>query len=70
MPVCGLRPSCHNEYAPRASRRSAEWCRKAVDICWNSKVGRIREEEQKEAKAAYDRAAKTYGEILKASVAD
>ena len=54
----------------RASRRSAEWCRKAVDVCWNSKKGRIREEEQKEAKAAYDRAAKTYDEILKASVAD
>ena len=54
----------------RASRRSAEWCRKAVDVCWNSKVGRIREEEQKEAKAAYDRAAKTYAKILKESVAD
>ncbi|MDA0587517.1 MAG: hypothetical protein O2820_09570 [Planctomycetota bacterium] len=30
----------------RASRRSAEWCRKAVDVCWNSRKGNIREEEQ------------------------
>jgi len=54
----------------RASRRSAEWCRKAVDICWNSKQGLIREEEQAAAKAAYDRAAQAYAKILSESVAD
>ena len=53
-----------------ACRRSAEWCRKAVDICWNSKKGNIRVEEQEEAKSAYDRASRNYEEILKASVAD
>ncbi len=40
----------------RAGRKSAEWCRKAVDVCWNSKVGRIRERERPAAKAAYDAA--------------
>jgi len=43
----------------RASRKSAEWCRQAVDVCWHSKVGRIRERERPAAKAAYD-AARTY----------
>ncbi len=54
----------------QASRRSAEWCRKAVDICWNSKKNLIRKEEQDVAKAAYDRAARTYQKILKVSLAD
>ncbi|OYW20368.1 MAG: hypothetical protein B7Z55_07415, partial [Planctomycetales bacterium 12-60-4] len=44
----------------RASRMSAEWCRKAVDVCWNQKVNRIRETERTAAKAAYDHAAKYY----------
>jgi len=43
----------------RASRKSAEWCRRAVDVCWNSKVGRIRKNERPAAKAAYD-AARAY----------
>ena len=54
----------------RASRRSAEWCRRAVDICWNSKKGLIREAEQAAAKSAYDRAAQAYEKILSDSVAD
>ena len=49
----------------RASRKSAEWCRKAVDVCWNSKVGRIRERERPAAKAAYD-AARAYYEGARA----
>jgi len=54
----------------RASRRSARWCRKAVDVCWNQKKGRIRDGEQPAAKAAYDKARTIYDEILKQSVAD
>ena len=54
----------------RASRRSAKWCREAVDVCWNSKKGRIRESEQAAASAAYDVARKTYEQILSESVAE
>jgi hypothetical protein len=53
-----------------ASRKSAEWCLKAVDVCWNSKVKNIRKAEQAEAKAAYDKAREVYGAIVKDSVAD
>ena len=34
----------------RASRRSAQWCLEAVEVCWNEKVGRIREEERDAAR--------------------
>ena len=54
----------------RASRRSAEWCRKAVDVCWNQKKGRIRESEQKAAAKAYDVAREAYERIIRESVAD
>lgn len=54
----------------RASRRSADWCLKAVDTCWNSKKGRIRSQEAVAAKKAYDEAKATYQRILKESVAD
>jgi hypothetical protein len=54
----------------RASRRSAEWCRKAVDVCWNSKQGQIRAEERETARAAYDEAAEIYERIAEESVAD
>ncbi|MFW6124600.1 MAG: CehA/McbA family metallohydrolase [Pirellulales bacterium] len=47
----------------RASRRSAEWCRKAVDVCWEQKAPRIREEELAEAQQAYDAARKAYERI-------
>ena len=30
----------------RASRRSAQWCLDAVEVCWNEKVDRIRAEER------------------------
>ncbi|MEE3285311.1 MAG: CehA/McbA family metallohydrolase, partial [Planctomycetota bacterium] len=54
----------------RASRRSASWCRQAVDVCWKQKQGRIRPTEQPAARAAYDKARAVYDEILKQSVAD
>ena len=54
----------------RASRRSAEWCIKAVDVCWNAKQGQIRKPEREAAKAAYDLAREAYKKILAESVAD
>ena len=54
----------------RASRKSAQWCRKAVDVCWKSKQGQIRKKERDAAAAAYERARQAYDKILKESVAD
>ena len=54
----------------RASRRSAQWCRKAVDVCWNAKKGGIRNAEQPAAAAAYEKARQVYDGIIKESVAD
>ena len=48
----------------RTNRRSAEWCRKAVDVCWRSKEGLIHDDERADAKAAYETARKIYDEIL------
>jgi len=53
-----------------ASRKSAEWCRKAVDVCWDAKKGRIRKEEQATARKAYDEARAIYDRILADSIAD
>ncbi|WP_200836540.1 CehA/McbA family metallohydrolase [Roseiconus lacunae] len=44
----------------RVSRRSAQWCRDAVDVCWAQKRGNIRPEELDEAKQAYDEAKAIY----------
>ncbi len=68
-------PSCHTnpvfvevDGAPiRASKRSARWCLEAVDVCWKSKVERIRVEERDAAAAAYDVARKAYQAILEES---
>lgn len=54
----------------RASRRSADWCVKAVETCWKSKEKRIRRPEREAARKAYDEAKATYQRILKESVAD
>ena len=51
----------------RADRKSAEWCLKAVDVCWDSKKDRIRPKEREAARLAYDVAAATYREILEES---
>lgn len=53
----------------RASRRSAEWCIKAVETCWNSKKARIRKTEKPAAAAAYDFAKGIYERIRDESVA-
>ena len=54
----------------RASRRSAQWCLDAVEVCWNEKVGRIREEERNAARDAYDVAQQAYQKILEESDVD
>lgn len=48
----------------RASRRSAEWCLKAVDQCWTQKVSKIAPAERTEAAAAYEHAREVYRKII------
>jgi len=51
----------------RSSRASAEWCRKAVDVCWSQKERAIREPERPAAQAAYDQARAYYEGVMAAS---
>jgi hypothetical protein len=44
----------------RASRKSAEWCLRAVDQCWSQKAPQIRLEERGEAQRAYEFARQAY----------
>ncbi len=68
-------PSCHTNPVfvevggkpIRASKKSAQWCAKAVDVCWESKKGQIRESEREAAKEAYDQAKEFYQAALKAA---
>jgi hypothetical protein len=48
----------------RASKRSAQWCLDAVDVCWDQKVKQTRAEEKEAAAAAYDVARKAYAAVL------
>jgi hypothetical protein len=52
----------------RASRKSADWCRRAVDVCWQSKEGNIRQRERAAAKEAYDAARAFYDRVKAESV--
>jgi hypothetical protein len=54
----------------RASRRSAEWCLKAVDQCWSQKAPRISAKERDEAQRAYDVARNRYRQIVAESEID
>ena len=71
-------PSCHTnpvfvevDGKPiRASKKSAQWCLDAVDVCWKRKVKQTRPAEQPAAAAAYDVARKAYAKILSESLAD
>jgi hypothetical protein len=54
----------------RASRRSAEWCLKAVDQCWSQKAPRISAGERPEAQRAYEHARRVYGRIIAESEGD
>jgi hypothetical protein len=64
-------PSCHTnpvfvevDGKPiRASKRSAQWCREAVDVCWKQKSPRTRESEKPAAEAAYQKAREAYERI-------
>ena len=51
----------------RASEKSAKWCRDAVDVCWSSKKGQIRESELESARKAYDHAAAIFDSIIEES---
>jgi hypothetical protein len=52
---------------PIRERKSAEWCRKAVDQCWKMKQNNIRQEERAEAQIAYDQARAVYDAIINES---
>lgn len=54
----------------RASKRSAQWLREAVDVCFKQKVGRVRLEEQGEMVRAYDHARSTYDKLIAESPVD
>ena len=71
-------PSCHTnpvfvelDGKPiRASRKSAQWCLDAVDVCWKQKVKQTRQAEQPAAAEAYKIAREAYTRILAESQAD
>src|SRR5579862_539804 len=46
-------------------KKSAEWCRQAVDQCWKIKEPLIRQPEKEAASAAYDRARAFYDRLIK-----
>ena len=54
----------------RASKRSAQWCLDAVDVCWKAKSPRIRAADQAAAAEAFDVARQAYRKILGESAAD
>jgi hypothetical protein len=51
----------------RASRRSAEWCLKAVDQCWSQKAPKFSPRERAAAEAAYEHARQTYRRVVSES---
>jgi hypothetical protein len=54
----------------RASRRSAEWCLKGVDRCWQEKRPTYNDAEQDQAEQAYEHARAVYRKILNESEVD
>ncbi len=50
---------------PIREKRSAEWCRSAVDQCWKMKRGKITADETAAAQQAYDHARLVYDNIIK-----
>jgi hypothetical protein len=54
----------------RASKRSADWCVKAVDQCWKKKKPAIRKEEQAAAEKAFEEAREAYKKILAETTRD
>lgn len=51
----------------RASKRSAQWCLDAVDLCWKQKEPQIRQWEKPAAAEAYEHARAAYRQILAAA---
>ncbi|MEA2174026.1 MAG: hypothetical protein QOD00_1618 [Blastocatellia bacterium] len=54
----------------RASRKSAEWCLKAVDQCWSQKAGKISATEREASEKAYEHAREVYRRIIAESKTD
>ena len=54
----------------RASKKSAQWCLDAVDVCWQKKEPNIRDWEKPAAKEAYDFARAAYREVLAEATED
>jgi hypothetical protein len=54
----------------RASKRSAEWCLKAIDNCWKQKSPLIRKQERDTAQEAYEQAKLAYKKIMEESLDD
>jgi hypothetical protein len=48
----------------RASRRSAEWCLRGVNDCWDQKEKFIDQDELDDARKAYAHARNTYQHII------
>jgi hypothetical protein len=54
----------------RASRKSAQWCLDAVDVCWKAKRNIIRPPERAAAAAAYEVARQAYRKVLDESTSE
>ncbi len=54
----------------RASKRSAQWCLDAVDVCWGKKEKAIREAEKPAAATAYEKAREAYRAALREASRD
>jgi hypothetical protein len=54
----------------RASKKSAEWCLKSVEKCWEQKQRNIRDKERPEAEAAFNHAREAYRKIAEESPAE
>ena len=54
----------------RASKKSAQWCLDAVDVCWKAKINNIRASERDAAAKAFDVARAAYKKILDESYDD
>ena len=50
---------------PIGLKKSAQWCLRAVDKCWEQKEKNIRNTEKRAAEAAYNKAREVYDKIIK-----
>ena len=54
----------------RPSKKSAVWCRQAVEQCWSQKERTYAAAEKDDARAAYDHARQTYDRLIAESALD